>query len=103
MNTNDNISGTNGQTNCKQTALRVQDVIGRALPRIGAYKKLDNTKQVVALIDDVRYLIFLIISIVNLTVFNCRTCASIVVNVIWLVMIPDIKRYTLIQKRIFQK
>ncbi|KAJ8982696.1 hypothetical protein NQ317_013168 [Molorchus minor] len=31
---------------------RVKDVVGRALPRIGAYKKLDNTKQVVALIDD---------------------------------------------------
>ncbi|KAJ8924809.1 hypothetical protein NQ315_000963 [Exocentrus adspersus] len=30
----------------------VRDVIGRALPRIGAYKQLDNTKQVVALIDD---------------------------------------------------
>lgn len=32
---------------------KIQDVIGRALPKIGAYKKLDNTKQVVALIDDV--------------------------------------------------
>lgn len=33
---------------------KVKDVIGRALPKIGAYKQLDNTKQVVALIDDVR-------------------------------------------------
>ena len=32
----------------------VSDVIGKALPRIGPYKKLDNTRQVVALIDDVR-------------------------------------------------
>ncbi|CAG9819353.1 unnamed protein product [Phaedon cochleariae] len=30
----------------------VEDIIGRALPKIGAYKELDNTKQVVALIDD---------------------------------------------------
>ncbi|XP_026487156.2 dihydropyrimidine dehydrogenase [NADP(+)] [Vanessa tameamea] len=31
---------------------RIQDVVGEALPRIGTYKHLDNTKQVVALIDD---------------------------------------------------
>ncbi|XP_044255499.1 dihydropyrimidine dehydrogenase [NADP(+)] isoform X2 [Tribolium madens] len=31
---------------------KINEMIGRALPRIGAYKKLDNTKQVVALIDD---------------------------------------------------
>ncbi|XP_050345851.1 dihydropyrimidine dehydrogenase [NADP(+)] [Nymphalis io] len=31
---------------------RIQDVLGEALPRIGTYKQLDNTKQVVALIDD---------------------------------------------------
>ncbi|XP_069686941.1 dihydropyrimidine dehydrogenase [NADP(+)] isoform X1 [Periplaneta americana] len=30
----------------------VKGVIGRALPKIGAYKKLDNKQQVVALIDD---------------------------------------------------
>lgn len=35
----------------------VRDVIGRALPRIGAYKELDNTKQVVALIDDVSLIV----------------------------------------------
>lgn len=34
-------------------AVKVKDVIGSALPRIGPYKKLDNSKQVVALIDDV--------------------------------------------------
>lgn len=33
--------------------MKVNDIIGKALPSIGAYKKLDNTKQVVALIDDV--------------------------------------------------
>jgi len=32
----------------------VNEIIGKALPRIGPYKKLDNTRQVVALIDDVR-------------------------------------------------
>ena len=31
----------------------LQDVIGKALPRIGAYGDLDNTRQVVALINDV--------------------------------------------------
>lgn len=31
---------------------RIKDVMGEALPRIGTYKNLDNTKQVVALIDD---------------------------------------------------
>lgn len=31
----------------------VKDIIGEALPRIGTYKNLDNSKQVVALIDDV--------------------------------------------------
>lgn len=31
----------------------VQEVIGKALPHITNYKKLDNKKQVVALIDDV--------------------------------------------------
>lgn len=36
--------------------LKVKDVIGRSLQYIGAYKKLDNTKQVVALIDDVNLL-----------------------------------------------
>lgn len=40
-------------------AVKVQEVIGSALPRIGAYKKLDNKKQVVALIDDVRFRMFL--------------------------------------------
>lgn len=32
---------------------KIQDMLGAALPRIGTYKNLDNTKQVVALIDDV--------------------------------------------------
>jgi dihydropyrimidine dehydrogenase (NADP+) len=31
----------------------IQDVIGRALPMIGPYKRLDIKQQVVALIDDV--------------------------------------------------
>ncbi|XP_025837685.1 dihydropyrimidine dehydrogenase [NADP(+)] [Agrilus planipennis] len=34
---------------------KVKDVIGKALVKIGPYKKLDNTKQVVAVIDDVRW------------------------------------------------
>lgn len=43
-----------GDTNGYKPAAKVQEVIGSALSRIGAYKKLDNKKQVVALIDDVR-------------------------------------------------
>lgn len=35
-------------------ALKIKDVIGRSLPYIGTYKNMDNQKQVVALIDDVR-------------------------------------------------
>lgn len=31
-----------------------QDIIGHALPMIGSYGQLDNTQQVVALIDEVR-------------------------------------------------
>ncbi|XP_049806556.1 dihydropyrimidine dehydrogenase [NADP(+)] [Schistocerca nitens] len=30
----------------------VQDIVGQALPHIGAYKALDNTKQVVAVVDE---------------------------------------------------
>lgn len=32
----------------------VQDIIGISLKHIGSYKQMDNKKQVVALIDDVR-------------------------------------------------
>lgn len=42
--------GSNGQARVP----KIKDVLGEARPRIGPYKKLDNTKQVVALIDDVR-------------------------------------------------
>ncbi|CAB3224409.1 unnamed protein product [Arctia plantaginis] len=31
---------------------KIKDVLGEALPRVGTFKHLDNTKQVVALIDD---------------------------------------------------
>lgn len=46
------INETNGVNGAKPAA-KVQDMIGSALPRIGPYKKLNNTQQVVALIDDV--------------------------------------------------
>uniref|UniRef100_A0A182Y4Z6 Dihydropyrimidine dehydrogenase [NADP(+)] n=1 Tax=Anopheles stephensi TaxID=30069 RepID=A0A182Y4Z6_ANOST len=56
---NDAVNGTNGHsapitpdTPSSVSVPSVQDVLGAALPRIGDYKKLDNTKQVVALIDD---------------------------------------------------
>lgn len=34
---------------------QIKDIIGRSLVKIGNYKKLDNSKQVVALIDDVSF------------------------------------------------
>lgn len=43
---------TNGHVNVLNVP-RIKDLMGEALPRIGTYKNLDNTKQVVALIDDV--------------------------------------------------
>ncbi|KAG6449002.1 hypothetical protein O3G_MSEX005801 [Manduca sexta] len=43
---------TNGTTNGYSEVPRIQDVLGEALSRVGTYKHLDNTKQVVALIDD---------------------------------------------------
>ncbi|VVC90062.1 unnamed protein product [Leptidea sinapis] len=45
-------STSNGLTNSHSEIPKIKDVLGLALPRIGSYKKLDNTKQVVALIDD---------------------------------------------------
>ncbi|CAH0750695.1 unnamed protein product [Diatraea saccharalis] len=42
-----------GKVNSVTEVPKIKDVLGAALPRIGAYKTLDNTKQVVALIDDV--------------------------------------------------
>jgi len=36
----------------RRTTPTVQDMIGKALPMIGSYNSLDNTKQVVALIDE---------------------------------------------------
>lgn len=47
-------NGTNGHANGSVNVPKVKDVIGEALDKVGPYKKLDNTKQVVALIDDVR-------------------------------------------------
>lgn len=40
----------------------IKDVIGKALDHIGTYKDLNNKEQVVALIDDVCFSCFLIIS-----------------------------------------
>lgn len=46
-------NGANGINNCVNPAPALKDVIGAALKYVGTYKKLDNKKQVVALIDDV--------------------------------------------------
>lgn len=46
-------NGSNGIKNGENPAPSLKDVIGTSLKYVGTYKKLDNTKQVVALIDDV--------------------------------------------------
>lgn len=54
--------GSNGNTSSKNgstiaginPAPKLKDVIGSSLKYVGTYKNLDNKKQVVALIDDVR-------------------------------------------------
>ena len=52
--TNSNgVNNTNGTKNGYNAAPALKDVIGASLKYVGAYKKLDNKKQVVALIDDV--------------------------------------------------
>lgn len=63
-------NGTNGANHNNGLAEipRVKDVIGKALPKIGAYKQLDNTKQVVALIDDVNNILRGVVS-QNMTIW----------------------------------
>lgn len=51
--TSNGVNGNAQKTNQSKRAPSVKDITGISLPYIGAYKKLDNTKQVVALIDDV--------------------------------------------------
>jgi hypothetical protein len=53
------IESNDSTINLGKTGLKIQDVIGASVSKIGAYKKLDNKKQVVALIDDVSGLFFL--------------------------------------------
>ncbi|XP_060802802.1 dihydropyrimidine dehydrogenase [NADP(+)] [Amyelois transitella] len=43
---------THNEVNGHTAVPSIRDMVGVALPRIGTYKHLDNTKQVVALIDD---------------------------------------------------
>lgn len=47
------VNGSNGTKNGENPAPALKDIIGTSLKYVGTYKKLDNTKQVVALIDDV--------------------------------------------------
>lgn len=60
-------------------AVKVGEVIGSALSRIGPYKKLNNSQQVVALIDDVSCEILL--KFYKLISQLLRICASIAENV----------------------
>lgn len=52
--TNSTQNGKINDTNGINKVPSINDVIGNSLQYVGTYKKLDNTKQVVALIDDVR-------------------------------------------------
>lgn len=46
-------NSVNGGKDSPAATPKIKDIIGKALSKIGAYKQLDNTRQVVALIDDV--------------------------------------------------
>lgn len=62
---NEPVIKSDGLKNGNKQIPGIKDIIGRAVPRIGAYKSLDNSKQVVALIDDVsRFRLLLIRSII---------------------------------------
>lgn len=102
--TSNGVNG-NGYWSQSKKAPSVKDITGISLPYIGAYKKLDNTKQVVALIDDVSAAApGPIVCIVDLhtrhtlpmhdfhAIFRFRIYASIAVNAIWHAPIPVIKQ-----------
>lgn len=83
----------------------VQNVIGVTVDKVTPYKKLDNRKQVVALIDDVRKFRPLVHSgdqSCNFLYCFSRTSASIAASVTWPAMTQDIKRLVLIPKRIYR-
>lgn len=100
---------TNGVANhIPRRAPSIKDITGISLPYIGAYKKLDNVKQVVALIDDVSSYtiayeqydmnsmcfilgIWMEMILIFSIIISYRICASIVVNVIWPVLILGIR------------
>lgn len=58
-------NGTNGIQNGIKEVPKLKDVIGASLRYVGPYKKLDNKKQVVALIDDVILTFFIWLLTVN--------------------------------------
>lgn len=79
--------------------LKVQDVIGRSLKYIGKYYSLDNTKQVVALVDDVSIYKFVHVTFeIEIKITILRICVSIAESATWLVTIRDIKQSSSIQK-----
>lgn len=53
LDSNGNDIPVNGIKNGFKEVPKIKDVIGESLKYVGPYKKLDNKKQVVALIDDV--------------------------------------------------
>lgn len=53
ISTNGAQNSSNGIKNGENPVPTLKDVIGTSLKYVGTYKNLDNTKQVVALIDDV--------------------------------------------------
>lgn len=53
INGTNGVNGANGTKSGYKPAPALKDVIGASLKYVGTYKKLDNKKQVVALIDDV--------------------------------------------------
>lgn len=105
--TSNGVNNTNGTKNGYNPAPALRDVIGASLKYVGAYKKLDNKKQVVALIDDVIinarfqpfYFEISIYFMANFSLFR-RIYVSTVANVIWLVPTQVIKPLNLMRKHI---
>lgn len=62
-------NGTKETRNGHKEAPKLKDVIGLSLKFVGPYKKLDNKKQVVALIDDV-IIVFILLLNLNLNSFG---------------------------------
>lgn len=70
----ENVANKNGVETEQIAIPKINEIVGKALEKIGAYNSLDNKKQVVALIDDVSPILFYKYNIVCLMITNFRIC-----------------------------